>query len=275
MQQVAVVTGGARGIGLAFARACAAHGMAVVVCDVAEESLALAVGALEDDGAAVLGVAADVRDPVGMTGLRDAAFARFGRVDLVSLNAGVALRRDVADMTEADWDWILDINLRGVIRGVTAFLPALEEQGSGHIQATASFHGHVGDPEFAGYCVSKWGIVALMETLCRELRLKGSPVGVSVLCPGSTVTDFMHNALERFEDDGGDPDRGDIERSEVIHGDLQRGLPSAEVAQIALNGIREGRFFIFTHPDQVSTLLRARFEALAADGTLAPLPWSS
>ena len=118
----------------------------------------------------MLGVAADVRDPVGMTGLRDAAFARFGRADLVSLNAGVALRRDVADMSEADWDWILDINLRGVIRGVTAFLPALEEQGSGHIQATASFHGHVGDPEFAGYCVSKWGIVALMETLCRELR---------------------------------------------------------------------------------------------------------
>ena len=194
----------------------------------------MAVGALEDDGATVLGVAADVRDPVGMTGLRDAAFARFGRVDLVSLNAGVALRRDVADMTEADWDWILDINLRGVIRGVTAFLPALEEQGSGHIQATASFHGHVGDPEFAGYCVSKWGIVALMETLCRELRLKKSPVGVSVLCPGSTVTDFMHNALERFEDDGGDPDRGDIERSEVIHGDLQRGLPSDEVARIAL-----------------------------------------
>ena len=130
MQQVAVVTGGARGIGLALARASAAHGMAVVVCDVAEEALAAAVGELEDDGAAVLGVAADVRDPVAMAGLRDAAFARFGRADLVSLNAGVALRRDVADMSEADWDWILDINLRGVIRGVTAFLPALEEQGS-------------------------------------------------------------------------------------------------------------------------------------------------
>ncbi|MDX6378714.1 MAG: hypothetical protein QOE98_3017 [Gaiellaceae bacterium] len=275
MQQVAVVTGGARGIGLAFARACVGQGMAVVLCDVAEGALAAAVGALEDEGATVLGVAADVRDPVGMTGLRDAAFARFGRADLVSLNAGVALRRDVADMSEGDWDWILDINLRGVIRGVTAFLPALEEQGSGHLQATSSFHGHVGDPEFAGYCVSKWGIVALMETLCRELRLKASPVTVSVLCPGSTVTDLMHNALERFEDDGGDPDRGDIERNEVIHGDLQQGLPSDRVAQIALDGIRDGRFFIFTHPDQVSQLLRARFEALASDGTLAPLPWSS
>ena len=76
----------------------------------------------------MLGVAADVRDPAGMTGLRDAAFARFGRADLVSLNAGVALRRDVADMSEADWDWILDINLRGVIRGVTAFLPALRSR---------------------------------------------------------------------------------------------------------------------------------------------------
>ena len=91
-----------------------------------------------------------------------------------------------------------------------------------------------------------------------------------MLCPGSTVTDFMHNALERFEDDGGDPDRGDVARSEVIHGDLQRGLPPDEVARIALAGIRDGRFFIFTHPDQVSTLLRERFEALAADGTLAP-----
>lgn len=274
MQQVAVVTGGARGIGLALARTCAAHGMSVVLCDVAEGPLATAVGALEDDGATVLGVAADVRDPVGMTGLRDAAFARFGRVDLVSLNAGVALRRDIVDMTEADWDWILDINLRGVIRGVTAFLPALEEQGTGHIQATASFHGHVGDPEFAGYCVSKWGIVALMETLCRELRMKQSPVSVSVLCPGSTVTDLMHNALEQFEDEGGEPDRGDHERSEVIHGDLQRGLTADAVAETALAGIRDGRFFIFSHPDQLG-MLRDRFEGLAGDGSLAPLPWSA
>jgi len=274
MQQVAVVTGGARGIGLALARACAGHGMAVVVCDVAEEALAAAVGALEDDGASVLGVAGDVRDPVAMAGLRDAAFARFGRTALVRLNAGVALRRDVDDMSEADWDWIIDINLRGVIRGVTAFLPALEEQGAGHIQATASFHGHVGDPEFAGYCVTKWGIVALMETLCRELRLKGSPVGVSVLCPGSTVTDLMHNALDRFADDGGDPDQGDLARSEAIHGDLQRGRTAADVAETALAGIRDGRFFIFTHPEQIA-MLRDRFEALAADGSLYPLPWSS
>ena len=274
MQQVAVVTGGARGIGLALARACAGHGMAVVVCDVAEEPLAAAVGALEDDGAAVLGVAADVRDPVAMAGLRDAAFARFGRADLISLNAGVALRRDVEDMSEADWDWIIDINLRGVIRGVSAFLPALEEQGSGHIQATASFHGHVGDPEFSGYCVTKWGIVALMETLCRELRLKNSPVGVSVLCPGSTVTDLMHNALDRFADDGGDPDQGDLQRSEVIHGDLQRGRTADDVAEVALAGIRDGRFFIFSHPEQIE-MLRDRFDALARDGSLHPLPWSS
>ena len=215
-----------------------------------------------------------------MAGLRDAAFARFGRADLVSLNAGVALRRDVADMSEADWDWILDINLRGVIRGVSAFLPALEEQGSGHIQATASFHGHVGDPEFSGYCVTKWGIVALMETLCRELRLKESPIGVSVLCPGSTVTDLMHNALDRFADDGGDPDRGDVARSEVIHGDLQRGRTADEVAEIALAGIRDGRFFIFTHPEQVE-MLRAtvrgprgrRQPAPAAVVVVAALPW--
>ena len=276
MQQVAVVTGGARGIGLAFARACAAHGMAVVLCDVAEESLALAVGALEDDGADVLGVAADVRDPVGMTGLRDAAFARFGRADLVSLNAGVALRRDVADMTEADWDWILDINLRGVIRGVTAFLPALEEQGSGHIQATASFHGHVGDPEFAGYCVSKWGIVALMETLCRELRMKDSPVGVSVLCPGSTVTDFMHNALERFEDDGGDPDRGDVARSEVIHGDLQRG-PAAGRGRADRAGRHPRRPLLHLHAPRPGVDAAARSGSRRSPPTARwrRCPWSS
>src|SRR4051794_11150184 len=134
MQQVAVVTGGARGIGLALARAFAPHGLALVLrggaggppaaarggppgAGAAEEPLAAAVGALQDDGAAVLGVAADVRDPVAMAGLRDAALARFGHVDVVSLNAGVALRRDIADMSEADWDWIIDINLRGVIRG--------------------------------------------------------------------------------------------------------------------------------------------------------------
>ena len=132
MQQVAVVTGG---------RAASASRFAPGVCRPTAWPWCSATSRRRRSrrpsarsrttAQTVLGVAADVRDPVGMTGLRDAAFARFGRADLVSLNAGVALRRDVADMSEADWDWILDINLRGVIRGVTAFLPALEEQGSG------------------------------------------------------------------------------------------------------------------------------------------------
>ncbi len=270
-----MITGGARGIGLALGKACAADGMAVVLSDLAEDELAVAVGQLGDAGADVLGVAADVRDVSAMVGLRDATLARFGRADLVSLNAGVAIRRDIADMTESDWDWILGINLRGVIRGVTAFLPALEEQGAGHIQATASFHGHVGDPEFAGYCVTKWGVVALMETLHRELRLKGSPVSASVLCPGSTVTDLMVNALDRYGDDGGEADGADLDRSQRVHDDLQRGRSPDEVAAIALAGIRDGRFCIFTHPEQVAGPLRQRFEALARDGSLPPLPWSA
>ena len=114
-----------------------------------------------------------------------------------------------------------------------------------------------------------------METLCRELRLKDSPVGVSVLCPGSTVTDFMHNALERFEDDGGEPDRGDVARSEVIHGDLQRGFRRTRSRGSRSRASATAASSSSRIPDQVSTLLRQRFEALAADGTLAPLPWSA
>jgi NAD(P)-dependent dehydrogenase (short-subunit alcohol dehydrogenase family) len=263
MPPVAVITGGARGIGHAIAAACAGEGMTPVVADLVPSDLPGAVS-----------VTADVRDPADYARLVDAARTA-GRIERVFLNAGVAIRREIHQMTPADWDFVLGVNLHGVINGVTAFLPVLEEQGSGHIQATASFHGNAGDPEFAGYCVSKFGVVGLMETLCRELRRRRSPVSASVLCPGSTITELMHNALGQWRDEGGDPDDADADRSELVHADLQQGLTPEDVAARALAGIRDGRFWIFTHRYQVDDLLRARFEALAADGSLPPLPWSS
>ncbi len=258
-----MITGGARGIGHALAEACAASGMTPVVADLVPSELPAAIS-----------VVTDVRDPAANAHLRDVAFAT-GRVERVFLNAGVAIRREIQDMTPADWDFVLGVNLHGAINGVTAFLPALEAQGTGHIQATASFHGNAGDPEFAAYCVSKFGIVALMETLYRELRRRSSPVTASVFCPGSTVTDFMHNALDQWREEGGDFRPADADRSERVHDDLQRGRTPAEVAALALAGIDAGRFWIFTHPYQVDELLRDRFEALAADGSLPPLPWSA
>jgi NAD(P)-dependent dehydrogenase (short-subunit alcohol dehydrogenase family) len=263
MRPVAVITGGARGIGHALAEACVAEGIKPVVADLVPSPLRGAVS-----------VDVDVRDPAAWERLRRRAF-RAGQVEYVFLNAGVAIRREIQDMRPADWDFVLGVNLHGVINGVATFLPALEKQGSGHIQATASFHGNAGDPEFAGYCVSKFGVVALMETLHRELRRRSSPVGASVLCPGSTITDLMHNALDQWRDEGGGPDGDDAVRSERVHHDLQRGITATAVARMALDGIRSGRFWIFTHPYQVDDYLRARFEALARDGSLPPLPWSS
>ena len=196
--RVAVVTGAASGIGLGLSERFAAEGMHVVMADVEEPALSKAASALAGNGASVLPVLTDVADRAAVDALRDAAVSAFGAVHVVCNNAGVGgPHGPLWECPPGEWDWVLGVNLGGVINGVRAFMPVLLEQDAGHMVNTSSIFG-----VFAGtlgpYGVSKHAVAALTETLYFNLKSLGvSHVGVSVLCPGAVRTNFGTSARNR------------------------------------------------------------------------------
>jgi NAD(P)-dependent dehydrogenase (short-subunit alcohol dehydrogenase family) len=206
--KVAVITGGASGIGLATGRALAARGTHLVLVDVEEEALVRAAQSI----AAPLHVrvetrVCDVSDYAAMTALADDVVATFGRVHIVFNNAGVAVGGPIAEMKHEDWRWIIDVDLWGPIHGVEAFLPHVRRSGEGgHILFTASFAGLVPNVGLGPYCVAKYGVVALAEVLQKELR--GEGIGVSVLCPmrvGTSIGNSERNRASRYGGATGSP----------------------------------------------------------------------
>ena len=196
--RVAVVTGAASGIGLGLAERFAAEGMHVVMADVEEPALAKAAAELAGAGASVLPVVTDVSDRAAVDALRDAALSAFGAVHVVCNNAGVGgPHGPLWECPPGEWDWVLGVNLEGVMNGVRTFMPVLLEQDAGHLVNTSSIFG-----VFAGtlgpYGVSKHAVAALTETLHFNLRSLGvTHVGVSVLCPGAVRTNFGTSARNR------------------------------------------------------------------------------
>src|SRR3954454_25338544 len=188
--KVAVVTGAASGIGLALAQRFAQSGMNVVLADVDEDGLAAAAKQVETNGVETLTVKTDVTDEASVQALAAASLERFGGAHVVCNNAGVASTADAWFGPISSWQWVLGVNLWGVIYGVRAFLPTLIQQGEGHIVNTASIAGLY--PGFGpSYDASKHAVVALTEDLYRTLTSMGLPVGVSVLCPGWVRTRIM------------------------------------------------------------------------------------
>ncbi len=255
---VAVITGAASGIGLGLARAAVSRGMAVVGSDIDEQRLDAAMTALADDGGNATGVTGDVRQRAEVEALRDEALSRHGRIDLVCCNAGVGLTRPLADCSDADWTLLLEVNLRGVVSGVQTFLPVLTNQGSGHLSATASLSGLVGDPDLAVYATTKFAVVGLMESLQQELRRNHSTVSASVLCPGPVATDLLATSAQALGIAGAEPAIG----TEEVSAYLSRGMHPDEVGQIALDGIAAGRFWLLPHADLTLGLLDARLDAM-------------
>ncbi|MBI4247828.1 MAG: SDR family NAD(P)-dependent oxidoreductase, partial [Candidatus Rokubacteria bacterium] len=197
--RVAVVTGGGSGIGRALAEGLASAGARIVVADVDEAAMAAAVAAIRAGGGQALAVRADVSDRGQVTALADRAWAAFGRVHVLCNNAGVVLHGGLAAASHRDWQWVLGVNLWGVIHGLEAFVPRmLAQREAGHVLNTASMAGLVATPGLGVYNTSKYAVVGLSETLAKELRPHG--IGVSVLCPMGVATRIRESERHRPPD---------------------------------------------------------------------------
>ena len=267
--RVAVVTGGAAGIGLALARRLAAEGMRIVLGDIEAGPLKLAVDDMTSTGAEVLGVVTDVSDRASVEALRDAALERFGAVHLVHNNAGIGLGGPIWEITEEDWRWILGVNLWGVIHGVATFTPLLLEQGEGHIVNTASIAGLIVAPFLGPYNATKQAVVAISETLFKDLQTVAAPVGVSVLCPGFVQTRIAESERNRPE---WAPDR-DVEGAEELRGVVQDmvdgGIAPTTVADRVIDAVRTNTFYILTHPE-LDGAITTRFEDIVQGRAPSP-----
>jgi len=252
-----VVTGGGSGIGRALAHRFAAAGMHVAIGDVEPAALDATVRELGGDEDRVLGVRCDVRSVEDVQRLRDETVKRFGRVGVVCLNAGVAPVGPILDMTLEVWNWVVDVNLRGVIHGVHVFAPLLAEQGSGHLVLTASAAGVIDTPSVGPYGATKHAVVGIASALRSELADKG--VGVSVLCPGLIKTRIFES--ERNRPAGmADPSEGNAASKQYREWIAASGAPPEHVADVVHRAVVENQFFVFPTSD-----LDAMIESRMAD----------
>lgn len=238
--KVAVITGGASGIGRGMALEFARRGARIAIADVHDERLAATAAELRDLGAEVLAERCDVTSDADVEALRDAVLARFGTVDVLCNNAGVSVLGPPETVDMADWEWILQVNVLGIVRGVRAFVPTLLAQGSGYVLNTASIAGFWAYTWDAGpYITSKFAAYGFSEVLARRLRPHG--IGVSVLCPGLVSTNLGETA--RFS---GVPE-GQHADWVYFPPELADAVdPEAVGVQVA-DGILAGRFALFTH----------------------------
>ena len=272
--KVAVVTGGASGIGLALARRFARDGMKLVLADVEAEPLEAAAKALEGEGAEVLAQRCDVSDAEAMDALAAAALDRFGAVHVVCNNAGVGAGGPMWELTTEDWEFAIRPNLWGVIHGIRVFAKHLVDQNEGHIVNTASMAGLVSVPGMGPYNVTKHAVVTLSETLFHELEAAQSQVGVSVLCPGHVNTRIWESERNRPEElaaTGNDVRAPEMRETHEMYRDiLADAMPPDEVAGLVADAIRDGTFYIHTHR-KARPAVEQRMRAIL-DGTRPALP---
>lgn len=250
--QVAVVTGGASGIGRGLVDRFAAEGMKVVIADIEKDALDRAVAEVVAAGGEAIGVVTDVSDRASVENLATATMDTFGAVHLVCNNAGVETGGPFETIPLADWRWVIDVNVFGVINGCQVFLPLLRRQAEAHILNTASVGSFgTGVPTMVPYMASKHAVLALTEYLARELQAAGSPVRVSLLAPGfvrSRIAEAERNRPADVPATVPDPVRSSL--LDQLSGLIQtQGMEPSQAAELVVQGLRENRFFIFTHPE--------------------------
>ncbi|WP_342351614.1 SDR family NAD(P)-dependent oxidoreductase [Agreia bicolorata] len=271
--RVAVVTGGASGIGRAMVDRFAHEGMKVVLADVEQAALDRAVSELRAAGAEAIGVRTDVTDPDQVQNLADRAVAEFGAVHVLCNNAGVEGGALFSEMSEQTWKWVFDVNFWGPLYGCRAFLPILRQQEEAHIVTTASQAAFAtGLPTFHAYVSSKAAVASMTANLERELSTTDPHVGVSLLVPGLVKTRMNDSERNR---PAGVPATDSDDLRVSIHHNIERatekiGMAPEDVAQLVLDGIRERRFYLLTHPDMTVAAVEAELSWLK--GGPAPTP---
>ncbi len=261
--RVAVVTGAASGIGLAMAKRFAAAEMAVVMADIELSALDAAASEVRATGVDVLALRVDVGDAAAVEELAVQTYDRFGAAHIVCNNAGVGGGGNQSTLSVDEWNWVLGVNLHGVVHGIASFLPRMIAGGDhGHIVNTASMAGHVGFSGMGPYNASKFAVVGLSESLFHELT--PTSIGVSVLCPGWVNTRIGESARNR---PAGVPERiarpEDLVRSEYISAVLAAGLAPSAIADLVHDAVLNETFWIFSHPEMLPGIRQRTDEMLS------------
>jgi len=257
--KVAAVTGAASGLGRAMALAFAGEGMHAALADIDEPGLQSTLNEVQSRGVRAFAMRVDVSRYQDVESFCSKAIAQFGATHVVCNNAGVSPLGAVWENTLADWQWILGVNLWGVIHGVRAFVPGLLAQGEGHVVNTASVAGLISPPGMGAYNVTKHAVVALSESLHHDLRLRGSPVGVSVLCPAyvpTGIADSERNRPRELLNPGKSPSKEEAMLKKAV---ASGKLSADDVARAVVAAVKEERFYVLTHP-RIKGAIRARME---------------
>jgi NAD(P)-dependent dehydrogenase (short-subunit alcohol dehydrogenase family) len=273
--KVAFITGGASGIGLSMAEAFGREGMKVMLADIEAEALARALGGLREQQISAEGVACDVTSRESVRAAAEATLARFGKVHVVCNNAGVGAGGPFGTVAPRDWDWVIDVNLKGVVYGVETFAPLIEAHGEGgHFVNTASLAGMVSPPGMEPYSATKFAVVAMSEGWAQQLAPKG--IGVSVLCPGFVKTRIFESRRNRpaaYGPDERPPPPPDAPPSRVL-----TGIPAEPVGRRVVEAVKANELYVFTHPGSRAGVaarferILAAFDAAEASPALADVP---
>ena len=267
--KVAFVTGGASGMGLAMARSFSGAGMKVVIADVQQDALDRVKAEFGKSNAGVLTLKVDVTDRDGLERAAREAERAFGKVHVVCNNAGVAVGGTLDSMDYKDWDWVMGVNLDGVVNGLQVFVNRIKSHGEGgHIVNTASMAGHLAIPGLGVYNATKWAVVGISETLRAELAPHN--IGVSVLCPGVVNTNIFDSGRNRPASLKGEKDtsanllvaglEGDEAQArirELLAGALDAGV----VGDMVLAAVQADDPYIFTHPE-IEAAVEMRFAGM-------------